>query len=98
MCITKYVGIYSWVISKIEVQNKTACRNVVNLSNCETGNASAGRGRGRKSRWSQVFHYGVINWDGQQKKIRISGEMVILILDMLNLRCWQSVHMLQLET
>lgn len=29
MCITKYVGIYSWVIPKIEVQNKMVCRNVV---------------------------------------------------------------------
>ena len=42
--------------------------------------------------------YGVSNWDRKQKRLTVSEKMIILVLDLLNLRCWQSVHVLQLET
>ena len=44
------------------------------------------------------FCYGVSNWDRKQKRLTVSEKMIILVLDLLNLRCWQSVHVLQLET
>lgn len=39
-----------------------------------------------------MFYYGVVNWDRKQKERITAGEMMILVLDMLNLRCWPFVH------